>query len=140
MRSIIRWLLVVLRRQKRSKVSLPLKHSQSVWCGVCVYLVVVALGRAAVDLVILHESLGQSDASQQVLDEALDPNFTTRLLPGCHFQKPLDGYHLPETQKLYLNLTRSYTNHESLENQPTKETPTFKPVDCLPLLSFQLVL
>lgn len=59
------------------------------------YLVVVALLRAAVHLVILHQPLSQSDASQQVLDEALDSNFTARLLSGRRFQKLLDGYHLP---------------------------------------------
>ncbi len=71
------------------------------------YLVVVALLWAAVNLVILHESLGQSDASQQILDEALDSNFTARLLSSRCFQKLLDGYHLPEKQNAY-----SSTEHE----------------------------
>lgn len=63
------------------------------------YLVVVALWRAAVHLVILHQSLGQSDALQQVLDEVLDSNFTAGLLSSRRLQKLLDGYHLPEKQQ-----------------------------------------
>lgn len=59
------------------------------------HLVVVALLRAAVDLVILHQFLGQGDASQQILDEVLDANFPARLLPSRRLQKLLDGYHLP---------------------------------------------
>ncbi len=69
-------------------------------CVCVLYLVVVALLRAAVDLVILHQSLSQCDASQQVLDEALDPNFAARFLSSCCFQKLLDGYHFSEKQKL----------------------------------------
>lgn len=65
------------------------------------YLVVVALLRAAVNLVILDQPLGQSNASQQILDEALDSNFTACLLSSRRFQKLLDGYHLPGNQKLY---------------------------------------
>lgn len=60
------------------------------------YPVVVALWRAAVDLVILHQPLGQSDASQQVLDEALDSDFAARLLSHGRLQELLDGYDLPE--------------------------------------------
>ena len=58
-------------------------------------LVVVALRRAAVDLVILHQPLSEGDAPQQVLYEALDPHFAAGLLSRRRFQKLLDGYHLP---------------------------------------------
>lgn len=63
------------------------------------YLVVVALRRAAVHLVILHQSLGQSDSLQQILDEALDSNFTAGLLSSRRLKELLDGYHLPEKQQ-----------------------------------------
>lgn len=66
---------------------------------VLLYLVVAALLRAAVDLVILHQSLGQSDASQQILDEVLDSNFATCLLSSRRLQKLLDGDHLPGKQE-----------------------------------------
>lgn len=55
------------------------------------YLVVVALWRTTVDLVILHQPLGQSDTSQQILDEMLDSNFAARLLANRRLQKLLDG-------------------------------------------------
>lgn len=55
------------------------------------YLVVVALWRTTVDLVILHQPLGQGDTSQQILDEALDSNFAARLLANRRLQKLLDG-------------------------------------------------
>lgn len=65
------------------------------------YLVVAALWRAAVHLVILHQPLGQSDASQQVLNKVLDSNFSTGFLSSRRLQKLLDGYHLPaEEQRL----------------------------------------
>lgn len=53
------------------------------------------LPAAAVGLVELQQPLGQSDAPQQVLDEALDPDFAALLLSRRHFQEPLDGDDLP---------------------------------------------
>lgn len=50
---------------------------------------------AAVGLVKLQQPLGQSDASQQVLDETLDPDFPAFLLSRRHFQELLDGDDLP---------------------------------------------
>lgn len=50
---------------------------------------------AAVGLVKLQQPLGQSDASQQVLDETLDPDFAAFLLSRRHFQELLDGDDLP---------------------------------------------
>lgn len=104
MRSIISRLLVLMRAQRHVKgqvlFSRPRnKENDKLTILVLLYLVMAALLRAAVDLVILHQSLGQSDASQQILDEVLDSNFATSLLSSRRLQKLLDGDHLPRKQE-----------------------------------------
>lgn len=64
-------------------------------CACLLYLLAAAARRAAVDLVVLQQPLGQCDAPQQVLNEALNADLPGRLLPGRRLQELLDGDHLP---------------------------------------------